>query len=239
MIDNVYSRQLPSLELLIPQSVAIVGCGGVGAWAGIFTAMSGIKEIYLFDSDIIEESNLNRLPYTFYEIGEKKTDALRDSIKRIRPSCIVHCFENIGKITLSILLSNRVEAVLACTDNLKSQIMLHNYCKKEDIRFVRAGYDGNHITLLNHIPSWIGKKDTEGGYTITPSWVVPSSIIGSLAVYSLCKKRLKLTGLLDNIMVFEDKESERIEDNDDFNNRVYHNPNSLYGYSQRRRRSRR
>ena len=236
-MTNIYDRQLPELEIQTPSKVAIVGCGGVGTWVGIFTAMSGVGEIYLFDSDVIEEHNLNRLPYTYHEIGTKKTEALREYIKRIRPGCIIHCFDDVTEVTMGFFDANRPSALIACTDNIKSQLMLHNYCKKNRVRFIRVGYDGNHVTLLNHVPTWVGKKESErGGYTVVPSWVSPPAMIASLAVYSLCKKRLKITGCMDNLQAFEEGEAKRIDDNDDFRFRSYDNSNFAYANHARRRR---
>ena len=62
MSDTRYKRQ-QKLDLNVKQSVTIVGCGGIGAWVAIFAAMSGIEDIILFDPDILESHNLNRLPF--------------------------------------------------------------------------------------------------------------------------------------------------------------------------------
>jgi len=238
MTEQLYTRQLPVLELQIPNDVAIIGCGGVGSWVGIFTAMTGVKNISLFDSDKIEEHNLNRLPYSYHEVGEEKTVALKKFINHIRPECVIRCFDKINEINIGYFNQEHIDVFMVCTDNIHSQVMMQNYCKKHKRRFIRVGYDGNHVTLLNHIPTWVGKKEEVGGYTVVPSWVSPPAMIASLAVYSMCRKRLKITGTMDNVQAFEKGEAKRIDDNDNNLFRTWENSNFTYsqGYGKRKRR---
>lgn len=66
--------------------LAFVGTGGVGSWTAIYTALSGIaRSMFLVDGDTLEDSNLNRLPYTREQLGSYKVDALYDFIHNRRP----------------------------------------------------------------------------------------------------------------------------------------------------------
>jgi len=49
-------------------TVAILGCGGVGAGVAIHLARSGINKFILIDNDVVETSNINRqIPFTILE----------------------------------------------------------------------------------------------------------------------------------------------------------------------------
>ena len=88
MPNNLYARQAP-MNLNIPPSVTIVGCGGIGSWVAILAAMSGVGTLYLFDPDVVEESNRNRLPFCQGSIGQPKVEVVKDFILSIRPDCII------------------------------------------------------------------------------------------------------------------------------------------------------
>src|SRR5438105_3097278 len=82
--DETYIRQA-SIPLTLPSAVAVVGCGGVGSWIGYFLALAGVPKLYLFDSDKVSESNLNRMPFGPEDIGRTKPEALKRLILRSRP----------------------------------------------------------------------------------------------------------------------------------------------------------
>jgi len=184
-MDNlIYNRQ-QELSLYYPERVAIIGCGGVGTWVGIFLAMSGVKKIILFDSDILEIHNLNRLPYTREDVGKLKVNLLKESIIRIRPECEVMAFSfEFSQRCWDIMEFPSI--IFCCTDTFKTQVEIYQQCRKRCIPFIRVGYDGTHVTITDHIPTWNtgeGNNENENGYQIVPSWVIPSAIAGSLAVF--------------------------------------------------------
>ena len=64
--------------------VLIVGLGGVGSYAAEQICRAGIGKITIIDSDIIQESNLNRqLPALNSTIGKNKTEVLENRLKDI------------------------------------------------------------------------------------------------------------------------------------------------------------
>lgn len=64
--------------------VLIVGLGGVGSYAAEQICRAGVGKITIVDSDIIQESNLNRqLPALNSTIGKNKTEVLKNRLKDI------------------------------------------------------------------------------------------------------------------------------------------------------------
>jgi tRNA A37 threonylcarbamoyladenosine dehydratase len=185
MVD-LYDRQRP-LDLAIPSCITIAGLGGIGSWVAILSAMSGVPNIYLFDPDTLEEHNRNRLPFCQGNLNMYKVDIVANYIRAIRPDCVVVAVhEKLDGVLLQIQLSVS-RYVFDCTDSPKSQFMLYTECKKKGVNFIRAGYDGTHITVSNIVSGWI-KTDTENeDYTIRPSWVVPAVTVAALAVGKMMK----------------------------------------------------
>jgi molybdopterin/thiamine biosynthesis adenylyltransferase len=185
MID-LYSRQ-EQLSLYTPRSLTIVGIGGIGSWAAIYAAMSGIPTLYLFDPDLLEDSNRNRLPFCQGSIGRPKVEVVSEYIRTIRPECIVAGIkEKLDGVFLDLQLSVS-EAIMECTDSPKSQIKVYNACKEKGVTFIRAGYDGTRVTVTGAVSGWIKDTEEREAYTTNPSWVVPASIVAALAIGKLMK----------------------------------------------------
>jgi molybdopterin/thiamine biosynthesis adenylyltransferase len=186
MVDDLYSRQ-EKIELSIPTAITIVGCGGIGSWVAIFAAMSGIPKIYLFDPDIMEESNRNRLPFCQASLNRPKVQIVAEYINAIRPDCnIIAIQERCQDLLLKMQLGVS-DYVIDCTDSPKSQLLIYKACKEVYKPFIRGGYDGTHVTVTSNVSGWIKKDVVEENYIVNPSWVVPSAICGALVVGKLCK----------------------------------------------------
>lgn len=179
---DMYDRQ-KDINIHLPESVAVVGCGGVGVWAALYTTMIGVKRICLFDSDIIEEHNLNRIPFKKEDLMKSKVSVLGCYLREIRPDTLI--IENPAIHDFSLLFS--YEVVLDCTDDLKVQKEMSAFCKEHNIRYIKSGYDKTHITLTSSIPGWNAEPENTVGYDTppTPSFVLPASLLGSLMVMAM------------------------------------------------------
>jgi molybdopterin/thiamine biosynthesis adenylyltransferase len=180
---SVYTRQ-DSLNLNRNISITIGGCGGVGFWVAKFAAMSGIPKIDLFDPDTLDESNLNRIDLPSRFINKNKSDITAMVIRGLRPECIVHAFP----FKLQEHTFNKTDWLIDCTDSYESQLENQRIADKFFIRYVKAGYDGESYSINNSVAEW---GEVEDGYTVTPSWVVPSVIVASLTVAKIMKYDMK------------------------------------------------
>lgn len=80
------------LAALRDSTVGIAGAGGLGSNVAISLARAGVGRLILADFDRVEASNLNRQQYSTRQIGRRKVDALRESLRGINPfsEYIVH-----------------------------------------------------------------------------------------------------------------------------------------------------
>ena len=185
MVD-LYDRQR-EIGLTIPPSLTVVGVGGIGSWVAILAAMSGVKNIYLFDPDVMEEHNRNRLPFCEGSIGRPKVEVVREYIMSIRPDAIVVAIpEKLGGILLDIQMGVS-SFIIDCTDSPRAQFEIYNKCKEYKVDhlspvYIRAGYDGTNITVTGAVSGWIKTDVEEEDYTVNPSWVVPAVTVAALAV---------------------------------------------------------
>jgi sulfur carrier protein ThiS adenylyltransferase len=75
--------------------VAIVGCGGLGSNAAMMLVRAGIGELTLMDFDVVEEDNLNRQAYFRDQIGQPKTQALAELLRRVEPSVALNLHQTV------------------------------------------------------------------------------------------------------------------------------------------------
>jgi tRNA A37 threonylcarbamoyladenosine dehydratase len=177
---SFYDRQ-KDIAMKTDIKVGIIGCGGVGYWVAKFLAMSGVNEFFLCDDDILEIHNLNRLDLPPGACGTNKADAAKITILAIRPDAIVRTIP--FKFNPDFF-KDKMDLVVDCTDKITSQKMISAFSKTKGIKYLKVGYDGTHITISNKIAAW---GEDEGGYRITPSWVVPAVVVASMAVGSILK----------------------------------------------------
>lgn len=175
----IYDRQ-ESLNINNSQSISVVGCGGIGFWVSKFAVLSGITHIRLWDNDIFESHNLNRVDVPLKYLGMNKTDVVRMMIESIRPECDIHSFP----FKYSKLTSEKTDWVVDCTDNIKSQIENQKIAKENGSKYTKAGYNGEHISINDSVAEW---GEAEDGYTEISSWVVPATIIAALTIGKILK----------------------------------------------------
>ena len=70
--------------------VVLVGCGGIGSPALQYLVAAGIGRLTLFDSDVVEESNLQRQTiFTPADVGRTKAEVAADWVQRFDPAIAV------------------------------------------------------------------------------------------------------------------------------------------------------
>jgi Neuraminidase (sialidase) len=71
-----------------------------------------------------------------------------------------------------------------CTDNYESQVENQKIAQDSGSLYMKVGYDGENFSINNKVAEW---GEAEDGYVVIPSWCVPASIVGALAVAKIVK----------------------------------------------------
>ncbi len=197
--DEMYTRQNRIQGLKIPQTASVVGLGGTGFWTASFLAMSGVSELILVDDDIVEVSNLNRLPFYSGDVGSHKVHVTQDHLASIRENVRIesHKLKIQSPEGCNILRGS----VFCCTDNLKSQQIICAYCKKNGLLYQRIGYDGTLLNVSQAFPLSFEEATDEGGYTETPSWVIPAAVAAGLGVFSALRGTLCIMDEIGKLVI--------------------------------------
>lgn len=74
---------------LADKKIAIIGLGAIGSPVAEALARGGVRQLTLWDGDVVEAGNICRSIYDNADIGNVKAKALAAHIKRISPFCDV------------------------------------------------------------------------------------------------------------------------------------------------------
>lgn len=150
--EKVLRRQDPIVnEKLKNAKVSILGCGGLGSNIAMTLARSGIGELYLYDFDIVEYSNLNRQNFSLDELGGKKSDLTKKKIEATLPYVRCHS-QNIylDKKTMDSIV-DRTDIFIEAFDNKESKTMLFDYFVGRKDKYLITGNGVSGLGELSDI----------------------------------------------------------------------------------------
>lgn len=182
--SNAITNRQQSLSLKLYESVIVIGCGGIGAWAALDVALSGCAAtLHLIDNDKVESTNLNRTPFTLMDVDNYKVDAIKNLILERRCDLIINTYRERTNATLKKAILDSINditncAVIDCRDDSISDFYDLN-CP-----YYKAGYDGFSVTIDSNpreTPVW-GRAN---GYQFTPSYICPAQLAACLVVNHL------------------------------------------------------
>ncbi len=104
--------------------VGIAGLGGLGSTVAVALARTAIGNLVIADFDTIERSNLSRQHYFINQLGEYKTDAVIESLKRINPQVRVEgCKQKLTAENIPEIFAD-VDIIAECFDRADEKKML-------------------------------------------------------------------------------------------------------------------
>lgn len=201
-IKKIYDRQKNIIPDFSNEIAIVVGVGGIGNWLAMDIALLGVKNLILYDPDIIEITNLNRTLFKYSDVGKYKVDAMEELIRERRPDIIIFSFK---KYFNQYELEKYKDCyIFDCTDNLLLQDIVKPFLVNKKIKsYLKLGYDGfegtiSHNDLNTHI--W-GDKNSSS-YQIVPSFFGTPQILSSLGLIEVLIKN-NLQNKTKNINVTE------------------------------------
>ncbi|WP_290452844.1 tRNA threonylcarbamoyladenosine dehydratase [uncultured Muribaculum sp.] len=128
--------------------VAVVGVGGVGAYAAEMLARTAVGHITLIDGDSVSPSNLNRqLPALVSTIGRPKVDVMSQRITDINPSACVDALNTFitPESVDGIMTRMAPDFVIDAIDSIQPKVTLAAWCIHNNVRIISSMGAGGRI----------------------------------------------------------------------------------------------
>jgi molybdopterin/thiamine biosynthesis adenylyltransferase len=138
--------------LLSQKRIVIIGCGGLGGYLLEQLGRLGVGFIRVVDSDLFEESNLNRqLLSSNLNLGKPKVLAAKHRMLAINPLVEVDTIQERMTADNVVDLLAGCDLVLDALDNIPDRFILQQAAKSAQIPFVHgavAGWQGQVCLVL-------------------------------------------------------------------------------------------
>ncbi|MBV1918034.1 MAG: HesA/MoeB/ThiF family protein [Sphingomonadaceae bacterium] len=144
-------------QVALAQShVVLIGCGGIGCPALQYLAAAGIGQLTLIDSDVVEQSNLQRQTiFTPGHIGKPKAELAADWVRRFDPQLQTKAVvERIGTNNITPVLEG-ADLVLDGCDNFATRLAVSDACVDLNIPLCSAAigrFQGQVANFAGHLP---------------------------------------------------------------------------------------
>src|SRR5579883_2254312 len=129
-----YSRHLLIPEVgeqgqfkLLDSRVLLIGAGGLGSPAAYYLAAAGVGTLGLIDSDVVDESNLQRqILHNTSRLGKPKVESARETILGLNPDITVNAIND--RLTKENVLDliREYDVILDGTDNFPTRYLLND-----------------------------------------------------------------------------------------------------------------
>lgn len=146
MSDNWLERSTlllgdEKLEYLKSLTIAVVGLGGVGAYAAEMLARTGVGSMIILDADSVNPSNKNRQLLALEStIGQPKAQLMYDRLMDINPSLKITVIrEFLTQDNVDEILSQRpIDYIVDAIDTLSPKIALIQFALRNSIKIVSS-----------------------------------------------------------------------------------------------------
>lgn len=136
--------------------VVLVGCGGIGSPALQYLAAAGIGRLTLIDSDIVEESNLQRQTiFTPADIGKNKAEVAAEWVLRFDPALRVSAVVSRVGVDNAARITEDADLVLDGCDNFATRLAVSDACVAAGVPLTSAAigrFQGQVANFAGHLP---------------------------------------------------------------------------------------
>ena len=114
---------------LVNAKVLLIGAGGLGSPIGIYLAAAGIGTIGIIDSDVVDESNLQRqILHTTASVGTPKVDSAERAILALNPHVKVRKFHERLTSENVMRIFDGFDVVVDGSDNFATRYLVNDAC---------------------------------------------------------------------------------------------------------------
>lgn len=129
-----------NIELVQSARILVIGAGAIGNEVLKNLALLGIGNVYIFDKDTIEMSNLSRsILYRAADNEKLKAETAAQAVRHINGDVNVHWQNGDIRFDLGLGLVRRMNVVIGCLDNREARLKINSDCYKVNRPWIDAG----------------------------------------------------------------------------------------------------
>ena len=119
---------------LVNAKVLLIGAGGLGSPIGLYLAAAGVGTLGIIDSDVVDESNLQRqILHTTDRVGTPKVDSAEQSIRALNPHVKVKKFHERLTSENVLRIFQGFDVVVDGSDNFATRYLVNDACVLQKI----------------------------------------------------------------------------------------------------------
>lgn len=136
---------------LLDAKVLLVGAGGLGSPSALYLAAAGVGTLGIVDSDVVEESNLQRqVLHVTDRVGMSKVESARQTIEALNPDVQVVGYETRLTEENANDIVSPFDIVVDGADNFDTRYLLNDIClglSKPNVSASILSFDGQVTTF--------------------------------------------------------------------------------------------
>lgn len=194
--------------------VLVVGCGGLGGHIIEQLARLGVGHITAVDSDVFDETNLNRQLLSHAEnIGKSKVLAAKEHVARVNPNIELNALQVFLDENNALEITKGYDVICDALDSVDSRLLLQKYAAINNTPLVHgaiAGWYGQVTTIfpndktldnIYHTSRNKGIEQELGNPSFTPALVASIEVSEVLKILTgkgkLLRNRLLIINTLE------------------------------------------
>ena len=151
---EIFSRQFilknfneTNINKLNNAKIILIGLGGIGCPLSQYLVSSGLKNITLFDGDLVEKTNLGRqILYSIDDVGKYKSSCAKNRLLKTNPYCKITAYaENLTEKNINVLLD--ADIIIDTSDDWKSSKLINKFCVKNSLQYIFSSAINNNIQI--------------------------------------------------------------------------------------------
>ena len=151
---EIFSRQFilknfneTNINKLSNAKIILIGLGGIGCPLSQYLVSSGLKNITLFDGDLVEKTNLGRqILYSIDDVGKYKSICAKNRLLKTNPYCKITAYsENLSEKNINVLLD--ADIIIDTSDDWQLSKLINKFCVKNSLQYIFSSAINNNIQI--------------------------------------------------------------------------------------------
>ena len=151
---EIFSRQFilknfneTNINKLNNAKIILIGLGGIGCPLSQYLVSSGLKNIILFDGDLVEKTNLGRqILYSIDDVGKYKSICTKNRLLKTNPYCKITAYaENLTEKNINVLLD--ADIIIDTSDDWQLSKLINKFCVKNSLQYIFSSAINNNIQI--------------------------------------------------------------------------------------------